>query len=64
MFAGGVVAYNVWDQKRKAAYSRTIPNHTEPPPSIRIPQQGNGLYGYFGNWFYGGAKTSSHILEM
>lgn len=63
-YVGGLLVYNaVAKQQPLSNNHKEIPNVTQPPPQIRTPQQGNGLYGYFNQWFYRGQPTN-HALEL
>lgn len=67
VYVGGLLVYNAIQNNNQGNLSnnhRRVENRTEPPPIVRTPAQGNGLYGYFGNWFYGTAPSSNHTLDL
>jgi hypothetical protein len=65
LLAGGLLLYA--DQKKKQPLSenhRRVETNVQPPPVIRSPAQGNGLYGYFNAWLYQGRQINNHALDL
>lgn len=65
LYLGGLLAYTAYQSYKPPLndFHQKVENRTEPPPAIRVPAQGNGLYGYFNSWFYQD-RPNNHALEL